>query len=99
MSGLKGVLPILPTIFTSTGTIDESGMRRVLDYIVAAGAHGVGFPGLASEYDTLTRDERLHMTARIGEWLGGRLPYVVGATATSPEDALAFAEASAKAGA
>src|SRR3569832_1932632 len=74
-------------------------MRRVLDYIVAAGAHGVGFPGLASEYDTLTRDERLHMTARIGEWLGGRIPLVVGATATSTEDAIAFAEAGAKAGA
>jgi 2-keto-3-deoxy-L-arabinonate dehydratase len=99
MSGLKGVLPILPTIFTANGAIDEPGMRRVLDYIVAAGAHGVVFPGLASEYDVLTRDERLHMTARIGEWLGGRVPFVVGASATSTADAIAFAEAGARAGA
>jgi len=99
MSGLKGVLPILPTIFTASGAVDEPGMRRVLDYIVAAGAHGVVFPGLASEYDMLTGDERLHLTARIGEWLGGRIPFVVGATAGSTTEAIAFAEAGARAGA
>lgn len=99
MSGLKGVLPILPSIFDGNGAIDESGVRRVLDYIVDSGANGVVFPGLASEYDTLTRDERLHLTVRIGEWLDGRIPFVVGATATSTQDAIAFAEAGAKAGA
>ena len=58
MTSLGGVLPILPTIFTEGGAIDETGTRAVLEYIVAAGAHGVVFPGLASEYDMLTRDER-----------------------------------------
>ncbi len=99
MVELKGVLPILPTIFTAGGAVDEAGMRRVLDYIVAAGAQGVVFPGLASEYDMLTPDERLHLTARIGEWLGGRLPFVVGASTGDTREAIAFAEAGARAGA
>jgi 4-hydroxy-tetrahydrodipicolinate synthase len=99
MTRLSGVLPILPTIFDNSGAIDEPGMRRVVDYIVAAGAHGLVFPGLASEYDLLSRDERLHLTGLIGEWVGGRVPFVVGATASSPEDAVAYAAAGAKAGA
>lgn len=99
MSELRGVLPILPTIFTASGAVDEAGMRRVLDYIVAAGAQGVVFPGLASEYDTLTPDERLYLTARIGEWLGGRLPFVVGGSTGDTAEAIAYAEAGARAGA
>ncbi|HVJ01409.1 MAG TPA: dihydrodipicolinate synthase family protein [Sphingomonas sp.] len=99
MAELSGVLPILPTIFTSAGAIDEAGTRRVLDYVVGAGASGVVFPGLASEYDMLSREERLHLTRRIGEWLGGRVPLVVGASAGDTDDAIAYAVAGAAAGA
>jgi 4-hydroxy-tetrahydrodipicolinate synthase len=99
VANLKGVLPIVPTIFTGTGAIDESGTRRVVDYIVAAGAQGVVFPGLASEYDMLTREERLHLTARIGAWIDGRVPFVVGASAATADDAVAYAAAGAAAGA
>lgn len=99
MSELSGVLPIVPTIFTATGAIDEAGMRRVVEYIVGAGAAGVVFPGLASEYDMLSRDERLHMTQRIGEWIGGRVPFVVGASAPDTKDAVDYTAAGGAAGA
>lgn len=96
---LAGVYPILPTIFSEDGAIDYTGTRQVMEYILAAGADGIVFPGLASEYDMLSTDERLEMTARLGEWLGGRVPFVVGAS--SPDAALArrFTSAGAKAGA
>jgi dihydrodipicolinate synthase/N-acetylneuraminate lyase len=96
---LAGVLPILPTIFTDSGAIDEAGTRRVLEYVVGAGASGIVFPGLASEYDTLTMDERLHMTAQVGHWVDGRIDFVVGASAQTTDDAAAYALAGARAGA
>lgn len=99
MAILSGVLPILPSIFTASGAIDEMGTRRVLDYIVASGAGGIVFPGLASEYDTLSREERVHMTRLIGEWIAGRVPFIVGASAAATDDAIAFAAAGAAAGA
>jgi 4-hydroxy-tetrahydrodipicolinate synthase len=99
VANLKGVLPIVPTIFTGAGELDESGTRRVLDYIIAAGAQGVVFPGLASEYDMLTREERLHLTARIGAWIDRRVPFVVGASAATADEAVAYAAAGAAAGA
>src|SRR5687768_1390875 len=99
MAIVSGVLPILPTIFKASGEIDEAGTRRVVEYIVAAKANGIVFPGLASEYDTLTRDERLHMTRSIGDWIGGRVPFIVGASAVQTEDAVAYAAAGAEAGA
>lgn len=99
MAGLSGVLPVLPTIFDAQGAIDEQGMRRVIEYIIGAGAHGIVYPGLASEYDRLSRDERLQMTRLVGTRIGGRVPFVVGASAASPQDAIAYAAAGAHAGA
>jgi dihydrodipicolinate synthase/N-acetylneuraminate lyase len=99
MATLSGVLPILPTIFYRSGAIDEAGTRRVIEYIIAAGARGIVFPGLASEYETLSREERLHMTRLIGEWVGTRVPFIVGASAASTDDAVAFAAAGAEVGA
>ena len=96
---LNGVLPILPTIFTDSGAIDEAGTRRVLEYVIESGASGVVFPGLASEYDTLTSEERLHMTRQIGQWLDGRIPFVIGASAPDMEASAAYAKAGAEAGA
>ena len=99
MGTLSGVLPILPTIFSPSGAIDEVGTRRVVEYIVASGARGIVFPGLASEYETLSRDERLHLTRLLGEWIGKRVPFIVGASAAVTDDAVAFAAAGAEAGA
>jgi 4-hydroxy-tetrahydrodipicolinate synthase len=99
MGTLSGVLPILPTIFSPRGAIDEAGTRRVVEYIIASGAQGIVFPGLASEYETLSRDERLHMTGLIGSWIGKRVPFIVGASATATDDAVAYAAAGAEAGA
>ena len=99
MAELQGVFPILPTIFQADGAIDEAGMANVFEYLLGAGAAGVVFPGLASEYDMLEREERLHLTARIGQWNQGRVPLIVGASAKTVEDAIAFARAGAEAGA
>jgi dihydrodipicolinate synthase/N-acetylneuraminate lyase len=96
---LTGVLPIIPTIFNDSGNIDEVGTRNVLEYVVSCGASGVVFPGLASEYDHLTKDERLHMTAKLGEWISGRVPFVIGASAADIGDAQVYAVAAANAGA
>jgi len=99
MTNLAGVFPILPTIFTATGDVDLPGTRNVLEYILAAGAAGVVFPGLASEYDMLSVDERLEITACLGEWIGGRVPFVVGASHPDANIAARLATAGAEAGA
>ncbi|MGN6482290.1 dihydrodipicolinate synthase family protein [Luteibacter sp.] len=99
MTQLAGVFPILPTIFHPGGTIDMAGTRSVLDYIINAGAAGIVFPGLASEYDMLSVDERLEVTMSLGEWIGGRVPFIVGASHPEASVAAQLAAAGAEAGA
>lgn len=96
---LSGAFPVLPTIFTRTGAIDEPGFRRVVDFVLGCGVDGVVFPGLASEYDLLSLDERVHLIGVVGRMSAGRAAFVVGGSADDPADTPALVAAGAAAGA
>ena len=83
---IGGVFPVLPTIFHADGRIDPDGLRRVADFAVAAGVDGVVFPGLASEYDTLTLAEREALIAVVGAAVAGRAGFIVGASTADPAE-------------
>lgn len=95
----RGVFPVLPTIFHADGAIDDDGVSAVLEYVLAAGADGVVFPGLASEYDHLSFDERQHLVDTIGRRLNGRASFIVGASADSLDEAVLYARQGQQAGA
>jgi 4-hydroxy-tetrahydrodipicolinate synthase len=67
--------------------------------VIAAGANGVVFPGLASEYEQLRGDERRTLVRTLGTWIDGRVPFVVGASAHSLDAIASFAREGAQAGA
>ena len=98
MSRIQGIIPIIPTPFTADGGVDEAGMRRVIDYVLRAGAHGVAFPAMASEFYALTERERVRLTELIVHEVAGAVPVVGTATAQSPQAALELARAVAAAG-
>jgi 4-hydroxy-tetrahydrodipicolinate synthase len=94
-----GVFPVLPTIFTADGSLDIAGFEAVAEYAIGCGIDGVVFPGLASEYDMLSLDERLHLIGIIGRIAQGRAKFIVGASSNSLEDSVTLARAGAAAGA
>lgn len=96
---LAGVLPIVPTPFRDDGAPDEEDLRAVVEFIIACGADGLVFPGVASEFDTLAPDERVHLTRVVAEAIGGRRPFVVGASAASEAEAVGYARLARELGA
>ena len=96
---LRGTFPVLPTPFTPTGAVDRAGMRRVAEFALSRGVDGVVFPGLASEYEQLDHSERLSLTTLVGEAVGSRAKFVVGASAETTALAIEYAKAGAASGA
>lgn len=99
LTRLEGTFPVLPTPFTPDNQIDLTSFGRVIDYVLHSGVDGVVFPGLASEYEQLSKGERLQMTQMVGEKVKGKVPFVVGAGAATPELGIEYSVAGAKAGA
>jgi 4-hydroxy-tetrahydrodipicolinate synthase len=82
---LPGRFPVLPTPFRDDGAIDESDFCRSSISRSRSGVDGVVYPGVASEVDTLTPEERRRQVALLGERVAGRIPIVIGASDPDPK--------------
>ena len=87
----RGVFTIPSTPFRPDGEIDIPSFRRVVDFCIACGAHGLVFPVNASEWTALSDEERIKLDQALVEQNAGRLPVVIGVNAASQESAARFA--------
>ena len=85
---IKGILPVIPTLFTDDDTVDPGALRSVVRFALDAGAHGVVFPGVASEYNFLSEEERGGLMSVVFDEVGGRVPIIGGARASTSEEAI-----------
>lgn len=73
---LEGILPVLPTPYLKNGEVDLDAMESVAQFCVDAGASALVFPGVASEFDFLSSDERMALMRVVCGVAQGRLPVV-----------------------
>jgi len=74
---LTGVVPVVPTIFGDDESLDLTGLRRVIDYLVDAETDGLCALANYSEQFSLTDDERDLVARTIMEHTAGRRPVIV----------------------
>ncbi len=89
-TALRGILPIVYTPFDADGRIDEEDLERLVDYLIGQGAHGLAAVGGASECHKLTFEERTWLAERTVAFARGRVPVVVGTSATNTADTVAL---------
>jgi dihydrodipicolinate synthase/N-acetylneuraminate lyase len=85
---IHGVCPVLATPFGADGAPDAEGLRRVVEFAIAAGADAVVYPGVASEVGELTDAERERLLDVVAAAVRGRVPIIAGASANEAETTL-----------
>ncbi len=81
MDNWRGIFVIVVTPFTESYALDEESLRRQVDFCVEAGVQGLVGPANASEFATLSDDERKRWLEIVIDETDGRVPVV--ATTTS----------------
>lgn len=81
---LAGVFPVVATPFHADGSPDEAGLRAITRYVVRSGSDGVVFPGVASEFETLTPAERDRLSDVVAVEARGKAAFVVGGSSPDP---------------
>lgn len=76
-SPYHGVYPVAPTVFKEDGTLDLDGQRRCIDFLIDAGANGIGILANYSEQFSLDDHERELVSRAILEQAAGRVPVVI----------------------
>lgn len=96
---IHGIFPIVYTPFDAEGNIDEEDLRSLVDYLIAAGTHGLAAVGGASECHKLTVAERKWLAATTIDAASGRVPVIVGVSATCTGDSVDLARHATEVGA
>ncbi len=79
----RGILPSLPTPFTTDDLIDHDALAAVTEFAVRSGAVGLVCLGLAGEVETLTTPEKEEIVRTVVKAAAGSVPVLAGATADS----------------
>ena len=96
---LRGIIPPIATPLDSRERVDEPGLRRLVDYLLRAGVHGVFVMGSTGEFAFLTEEERQRGVHIVVDQVASRVPVLVGCGAESTRKAIANAAVAAQAGA
>ena len=91
MTSFHGVWPALLTPLTADDEIDIPALRRLLDYVLGAGVHGIYVCGSTGEGVLLSLAERMHMAEATVSHVAGDVPVMVHVGAASTRDAVALA--------
>jgi 4-hydroxy-tetrahydrodipicolinate synthase len=96
---LCGIIPPLITPLTDTGNLDLPALARLIDRVIAAGAHGLFLLGSTGEFCSLSRQTRETVVREGCETASGQVPVIVNVSDTSLDESLQLARKAATSGA
>lgn len=96
---ITGSMVALVTPLHDDGAVDYVGLKRLIEWHVAAGTHAIVAVGTTGESATLDYEEHIAVIRATVDLVAGRLPVIAGTGANSTREALALARGARSAGA
>lgn len=80
---LRGIVPPLSTPLTPEGEVDTASLRRLTEYLLRAGVHGLFVLGSTGEVALLRDDQRAQAIETVVKTAAGQVPVVAGVIDTT----------------
>ncbi len=94
-----GIIPPLVTPLRERDALDDEGVERLVEHVIAGGVHGIFILGTTGEAPSLSYRLRRELIKRVCELVAGRVPVLVGITDTSFVESVQLAQYAAGSGA
>lgn len=88
----SGSIVALVTPFDQSGEVDYAGLKKLVDYHIAAGTDAIVAVGTTGESATLTVDEQVKVVMKTLEFADGQIPVIAGAGANATHEAVTFSK-------
>jgi 4-hydroxy-tetrahydrodipicolinate synthase len=95
----KGIFVPLVTIFNDDETIDFPSYKKVVDFVIDNGVHGLLVGGTTGEYHVMSVEERKTLIKAGCEYAAGRVPVMAGVGGFTAKDTIELANYAAGCGA
>lgn len=96
---LTGIIPPIVTPLISNTKLDIKGLKNLIDHLLSGGVHGIFALGTTGEATNLSYSLRKEFIHRTCEFVGKKVPVVVGITDTCLQGSLEMANVAKTAGA
>ena len=96
---LRGVITAMVTPLDQDLNLDQEGLERLVEHLIAGGVHGIFLLGTTGEAPNLPYDVRFAVIEQTCKLARNRVPVIVGITDTSHKDAIRMAAKSYESGA
>lgn len=94
----KGIIPAMVTPVTSDGKINVSALRKLTNYLIEGGVHGLFPVGSQGEFYALTFEEKKKVIETVVEETRGRVHVYAGTGAITTREAIALTQMAESAG-
>ena len=94
----KGIIPAMVTPFDSKDRLNEAVLRKLTNYLIDGGVHGLFVIGSQGEFYALTREEKKRITEIVVEEVNGRIPVYIGTGAMTTREAVLLTQMAERAG-
>jgi 4-hydroxy-tetrahydrodipicolinate synthase len=88
----KGIIPAVITPLTKDGRFNEKAMRKLLNYLIDGGVHGVFVVGTTGEFYGLTPEEKREIYSVTVDETAGRVPVYAGTNGISTRETVMLTE-------
>mgnify|MGYP001466894579 CR=1 FL=1 len=96
---IRGSIVALVTPFNASGAVDYEALRRLVEFHVSEGTHGIVAVGTTGESATLSHSEDRDVIRATVDFVAGRIPVIAGAGSNATAEACQLTEAATLAGA
>ena len=95
----RGIIPAMVTPFTADDRVNEQSLRKLTNYLIDGGVHGLFAVGSQGEFWALDIKEKQQVIEIVVEETDGRVPVYAGTGATTTREAVQLTRMAEKAGA
>jgi 4-hydroxy-tetrahydrodipicolinate synthase len=95
----KGIIPAMVTPITADGKINTEALRKLTNYLIEGGVHGLFPVGSQGEFYALTFEEKKKVLEVVVEEAQGRVPVYAGTGAIATREAVALTKMAESVGA
>ncbi|MDR1932908.1 MAG: 4-hydroxy-tetrahydrodipicolinate synthase [Spirochaetales bacterium] len=94
----KGILPAMITPLTKDGKVNIPALRKLIDFLITGGVHGIFAIGTTGEFYAISNAEYQEVLEVTVDHVKGRVPVYAGANAIGTRESIALAAIAQKVG-
>jgi 4-hydroxy-tetrahydrodipicolinate synthase len=88
----KGILPAVITPLTGDGKVNEKALRKLINFLIDGGSHGIFMVGTTGEFYGLTMEEKKEVALITVDEVKGKVPVYLGAGAITTRESVALVQ-------